>query len=130
MATDHLVALSAIALALLAAGAVGMHCSWEALALVWLAISAFGLRCSSNALIFPVMLGSGALLLEYATENARTHKVVSEQLSTGLDAARTLRRTLVVSLALIAAFWATAIKAKQSGFDAAYAIESAPPFLP
>ncbi|MEV4182175.1 hypothetical protein AB0J28_12130 [Streptosporangium canum] len=124
------VALSAIALVLLAAGAVGMHCSWEALALVWLAVSAFGLRCSSNALIFPVMLGSGALLLEYATENARTHKVVPEQLSTGLDAARTLRRALVISLALIAAFWATDIKAKQSGFDAAYAIESALPFLP
>ncbi|OUC94042.1 hypothetical protein [Streptosporangium minutum] len=124
------VALSAIALVLLAVGSIGMHCSLDALALVWLAVSAFGLRCSSDALIFPVMLGGGALLLEYATENARTYKVVPEQLSTGLAAARILRRALVVSLVLIAAFWATDVKAKQSGLDAAYAIESALPFLP
>ncbi|MER5327120.1 hypothetical protein [Streptosporangium roseum] len=121
--------ISTIALVLLAAGAIGTHCSWEALSFVWRAVSALKLRCSSDALIFPMMLGSGALLLEYATENARTHEVVSEQLSTGLDTARTLRRVLVISLALLAAFWATDIKAKESGFKAAQAIESVLPFL-
>ncbi|MGI5292766.1 hypothetical protein ACQEVF_56975 [Nonomuraea polychroma] len=106
------VALGAIALVLLAVGAVG----------------AVSLRRGSDTLtdplISPVALGVGALLLEYATENARTHKAVPEQLSTGLASTRHLRRALVVSLALVAAFWATANVAQQHGITAARAIES------
>ncbi|GAA3067674.1 hypothetical protein [Streptosporangium carneum] len=103
-----------------------------AIALVLLMIGAIGLNFSSEALtdplLSPLALGVGALLLGYAAENAWTHEAVPEQLATGLAATRTLRRTLIVSLALGAAFWATTNKAYENGTAAARAIESSLPF--
>ncbi|WP_067464079.1 hypothetical protein [Actinomadura macra] len=71
----------------------------------------------------PAALGGGTVLLEYAAESATRYGLVRGGLAEILDTTRALRRALLVALALVAAFWATANVAQEHGVDAARAIE-------
>ncbi|GLW62915.1 hypothetical protein Arub01_11590 [Actinomadura rubrobrunea] len=94
-------------------------------ALVLLAIGAIGLqhraRVLAGPIFSPVALGVGALLLIYATENAWIRANLPDQFTAA--STRPVRRGLLVGLALIAAFWATAGEAQRQGEREAQAIE-------
>ncbi|GAA4627717.1 hypothetical protein GCM10023196_041060 [Actinoallomurus vinaceus] len=77
----------------------------------------------TGPLFSPVALGAGALLLEYATENALIRGAVPDGLAAVLASTRALRRGLLVAVALVAAFWATAGVADRQGRSHARAIE-------
>ena len=102
------VALGAVGLILLAVGAFGLHRRDDPFA---------GPRLS------PVALGVGAVLLDYSVETARTYETLPDQMSNALESTRVLRVGLVVALALVSAFWATANVAQRDGEKAARAIE-------
>jgi hypothetical protein len=100
-------ALAAGALATLTIGAIGLHH-----------------RASfAGPVLSPVALGAGALLLEYATENALICGAVPDRLAAVLASTRALRRGLLVAVALVAAFWAMAGVAERQGETQARAFE-------
>ncbi|WP_433467985.1 hypothetical protein [Spirillospora sp. CA-128828] len=101
--------LAALALVLLAIGAVSLH--------------RHGDDALSGPFLSPAALGAGALLLEYVAEAATRYGVARGRWSELLGSTRAVRRLLLIALALIAAFWSTANTAQRHGLDAARAIE-------
>lgn len=107
--------LGATACALLVAGVVGLQ------------------RRANPAiapLFAPVALTGGALLLGYTAEMLQAHEAVPGRLSTVLTSTRTLRRALLLALALVGIFWVTTTVAQQRGTAAAEAIELSLPLRP
>jgi hypothetical protein len=105
-----------------------------AITLILLVFGIVGLQRRANPLISPLaaplaLLG-GALLLEYTVEMRRFYESVPDQLEVVFASTRILRRGLVIALALVAAFWATATVAQERGTDAAKAIEVLLPLSP
>lgn len=84
----------------------------------------------SGPYLSPAALGAGTLLLEYVAEAATRYGVAAGGWSQVLGRTRAVRRLLVVALALIAAFWATANTAQQHGIAAARAVEVSLPTRP
>jgi hypothetical protein len=109
------VAFGVAALTLITVGATGVHRRVDAL---------------GGPLLSPVSLGAGALLLDYAVQTARTYETLPDHVLAVVDATRGLRGGLLVALALVAAFWATANVAEQHGINAARAIERSLPVRP
>ncbi|GAB3981237.1 hypothetical protein GCM10029978_081460 [Actinoallomurus acanthiterrae] len=102
-------------------------------ALAALTIGAIGLdrrAALADPILSPVGLGAGALLLEYAIENALICGTVPERLAAVLASTRVLRRGLLIGVALVAAFWATASVAERQGRTQARAIEVSLVFQP
>jgi hypothetical protein len=104
------------------------------MSLVLLVAGVVGLQRRANPaigpLFAPVALASGALLLEYTAEMVRTDEAIPDQVSTGLAATQTVRRGLLVALALVAVFWITTTVAEQRGIAAANAVEKSLPIRP
>ena len=109
------VTLGAVAFALLVAGVAGLQRRTNP---------------AIHPLFAPVALASGALLVEYTAGMVRTHEAVPDQLSAVFDATRSVRRGLLVALALVAIFWTTTTVAQQRGVAAADAIEISLPIRP
>jgi hypothetical protein len=101
-------ALGVCGVVLLAVGALGLHRGVEVLV---------------HPLFSPVALGAGALLLEYATENARNRGTMPGRFAAVLASTRVLRLGLLVAVALVAAFWATTSVAERQGRTQARTIE-------
>ncbi|WUH96930.1 hypothetical protein OHR68_25670 [Spirillospora sp. NBC_00431] len=104
-------------------------------AFVLLTIGAVSLRrhaddAVSGPYLSPAALGAGTLLLEYVAEAATRYGVARGGWSEMLASTRAVRRLLLIALALIAAFWATANSAQQHGINAARAIELSLPTSP
>ncbi|WP_131740012.1 hypothetical protein [Actinomadura roseirufa] len=99
--------LVAVALTLLTIGAVSLHLRGD--------------RAVGGPYFSPMALLAGAVLLEYAAENATAYGVATGTWSEILASTRALRRLLVVVIALVAAFWATANVAQRHGLNAARA---------
>lgn len=112
----------------------GIWMTLGATALVLLVAGVVGLQQRVNPavgpLLAPVALASGALLLEYTVATVQSHEPVPARLSTVLASTRTVRRSLLAALVLVAAFWATATMAQQRGVNAAKAIELSLPVRP
>ncbi|WP_242885035.1 hypothetical protein [Actinomadura litoris] len=105
------------------------------LAFTLLTIGAVSLRrhadnAVSGPYLSPAALGAGTLLLEYVAEAATRYGVARGGWSETLAVTRAVRRLLLIALALIAAFWATANAAQQHGLDAARAVELSLPTRP
>jgi hypothetical protein len=105
-----------------------------AMAFVLLVAGVVGLQRRANPaigpLFAPVALASGALLLEYTAEMVQTRETMPDQLATVLASTQTVRRGLLVALALVAVFWTTTTVAQQRGIAAANAIEISLPIQP
>ncbi|TDD31741.1 hypothetical protein E1287_25220 [Actinomadura sp. KC06] len=110
------VLLTTLAFTLLTIGAVSLHRQAE--------------DAVSGPYLSPAALGAGTLLLEYVAEAATRYGVARGGWSEMLASTRAVRRLLLIALALIAAFWATANTAQQHGLDAARAIELSLPTSP
>ncbi|MFI0368526.1 hypothetical protein ACH35V_11615 [Actinomadura sp. 1N219] len=110
------VLLTVLAFALLTIGAVSLHRHAE--------------DAVSGPYLSPAALGGGTLLLEYVAEAATRYGVARGGWSEMLVSTRAVRRLLLIALALIAAFWATANTAQQHGLDAARAVELSLPTSP
>jgi hypothetical protein len=102
-------AIALVGLALLVVGAVSLHRRAD--------------DVFSGRYLSPAALGAGTILLEYAAETATRYGLAVGGWSRVLGSTKTVRRLLLVALALIAAFWATANVAQQHGMDAARAVE-------
>jgi hypothetical protein len=105
-----------------------------ALALILLGFGVLGLQRRAHPpidpLASPVALAAGAVLFEYSVELAQTYEALPAQVSEALSSTRTVRRSLLAALVLVAAFWGTATLAQQRGIDAARAIEISLPTRP
>ncbi|MFI0485264.1 hypothetical protein [Actinomadura sp. 9N215] len=108
--------LTALAVTLLTIGAVSLHRHAD--------------DAVSGPYLSPAALGAGTLLLEYVAEAATRYGVARGGWSEMLASTRAVRRLLLIALALIAAFWATANTAQQHGLDAARAVELSLPTSP
>jgi hypothetical protein len=104
-------AIALVGLALLVIGAVNLHRRAD--------------DVFSGRYLSPAALGAGTILLEYAAETATRYGIVVGGWPQVLASTRAVRRLLLLALALIAAFWATANVAQQHGMDAARAVERA-----
>ncbi|TDB85300.1 hypothetical protein E1264_21595 [Actinomadura sp. KC216] len=108
--------LTALAFTLLTIGAVSLHRHAD--------------DAVSGPYLSPAALGGGTLLLEYVAEAATRYGVARGGWSEILASTRPVRRLMLIALALIAAFWATANAAQEHGIDAARAIELSLPTSP
>ncbi|TMQ97115.1 hypothetical protein ETD83_20565 [Actinomadura soli] len=103
------VLLTALAVTLVTIGAVSLHRHADDII--------------SGPYLSPAALGAGTLLLEYVAETAMRYGVARGAWAEILVSTRSVRRLMLIALALIAAFWATANAAQEHGNDAARAIE-------
>jgi hypothetical protein len=100
-------ALALIAVALLSVGAVGLQFPFTLV----------------SPLVASVALGSGAVLLEYATWMAGGDDRLRAEWRATATAMMWPRRALLLGVALVAAFWLTANVAHRNGIETAHAIE-------
>ncbi|QXJ21243.1 hypothetical protein AGRA3207_002079 [Actinomadura graeca] len=100
--------LAVVGFGMLTLGAISLHRLGDAL---------------TGPYLSPALLGGGTVVLEYAAESATRYGLVRAGMAEILDGTRDLRRALLVALALVAAFWATANVAQEHGVDAARAVE-------
>jgi uncharacterized membrane protein YidH (DUF202 family) len=103
--------LVAVAVLLLVAGVVGVQQRGDP---------------AVGSLAGPVALGGGAILLQYAVDNAGPGTMPAG-VSSALTGTRTVRHAATVALVLVSIFWATANLAQRRGVEAAKAIEKSLP---
>lgn len=101
------VSVAAVAVALLALGAAGVR--WPGFLM--------------SASMAATALGLGALALDYATGMATQDNRLPPAIVDAVRRTRWQRKTLLVGLALVAAFWWTTNAANRTGFESARAVE-------